>query len=180
MSLNLFQLTERGNDMSNTTFNWNDRLALIDHYKPTDEQACSTFGVTTEELKTAREMRTAGAFRASTTIDVNSYSNLFSGGKTERPSATSVKKPKATKPITATKTIKEPQKRGRKGDKIAKAFASIPNTPTPIEQYANTSGVSVAVLRQSKRFDKSPELGNVCVKKDKETKNLMIWREESK
>lgn len=182
---------KRGNtDMSKSkTMSWNDRFALIDHYKPNDDAACSAFGVTQDELKTAREMRSAGAFTATPDIDVKSYANLFSAAApaaassttktSRRGGATRTKKTTTTKgkPATATKKTKEPKKRGRKGDKIATAFAAIPTDPTPVEDFASDHGVSIAVLRQSKRFDKSPELGAVRVKKDKETKTLMIWRE---
>lgn len=183
---------KRGNvDMSKSkTMSWNDRFALLDHYKPTDDQACGAFGVTQDELKTAREMRSAGAFTATPDIDVKSYSNLFSAAapasadstpstkSTRRSTSTSTVKPSTKgKPQTATKKTKEPKKRGRKGDNIAKAFEAIPADPTPVDTFANDHGVSVAVLRQSKRFDKSPELGSVRVKKDKESKTLMIWRE---
>lgn len=184
--------------MSKKTLNWNDRFALMDHYKPSDEQACSAFGVTRDELRTARDMRSAGAFTASPNIDLNSYSNMFTASAsaapatntpsttstTRRSGSTSVTKEasgsKAGAPSTATKKTKEPKKRGRKGDNIAKAFAAIPATPTPVETFAANHGVSIAVLRQSKRFDGTGLTGAVRVKKDKESKTLMIWREESK
>lgn len=177
--------TNRGNKMSKSkSLGWNDRLALINHFKPTDKQACSTFGVSQEELNTARDLMAAGTFRPTPDIDFKSYESMFASDsttstKTEKKSgATSTKKPDGgdNKPVTATKKTKEPKKRGRKGDKIANAFAAIPTTPTPAEDFAQKHGVSLAVLRQSKRFDKHPDLGNVKVKKDKETKQLMISR----
>lgn len=175
------------------TLNWNDRFALLDHYAPSDEQACSAFSVTPDELKTARDMRSAGAFTATPDIDVNAYGNLFATASAVPASTPSTKTPSRrggvtsttktstteSKPATATKKSKEPKKRGRKGNNIAKAFAAIPTTPTPVEKFANDYGVSVAVLRQSKRFDTSSSAGAVRVKKDKESKTLMIWRESS-
>lgn len=171
------------------TMSWNDRFALLDHYEPSDATACDAFGVTQDELTTARDMRVAGAFTATPDIDVNSYSKMFASAEqpvakvstksTRRGGATSTTKTKTTsvKPVTATKKVKEPKKRGRKGDNIAKAFAAIPTSPTPVEAFATTHGVSIAVLRQSKRFDKTEGGGTVRVKKDKESKALMIWRE---
>ena len=163
---------------------WNDRFALIDKYKPTDSQACTALGVTTDELETARELRAAGRFSGESNINVDEYANLFAvdakSTKAEKKgSATSHTKPATSNtvaPQTATKPVKEAKKRGRKGSNIANAFVAIPNEAVPAEQFATEHSVSLAVLRQSRRFDKSG-LGPVRVKKDKETKQLMIWRE---
>ena len=186
--------------MSNSkTLNWNDRFALMDHYTPSDADACSAFGVTQTELDTARDMRAAGAFTATPDVDVKSYQNMFAAKSvttataskksasksstttSKKSGSTSVTKTKTTtaKPETATKKPKELKKRGRKGDRIAKAFAAIPATPVPVDKFASDNNVSLAVLRQSKRFDKSPEMGNVHVKKDKTSGSLMIWREKA-
>ncbi len=180
---------KRGNTMSKSkTLNWNDRFALIDHFKPSDADACTALSVTAEELKTARGMLAAGTFTPTPDLDYSAYEKLFastasaapaadkSAAKTTRRSG-STSTSKSDKPQTATKVTPAPKKRGRKGTKIAEAFAAIPTTPTPVDAFATSHGVSLAVLRQSKRFDKSPELGAVRVKKDKESKTLMIWRE---
>lgn len=81
-----------------------------------------------------------------------------------------------TKPESATKSTPVAKKRGRQSNKIANAFASLTSTPVSVESYAKEHGVSVAVLRQAKRFDKSGAVGQVHVKKDKESGSLMIWR----
>ena len=173
--------------MKGKSFTWNDRLTLIDHYKPTDEQACSVFGISQAELDVARNQQRAGVFSLSPTLDVGSYSGLFASGETtdDSTTVTSTKAPVRTKstvtstkaaPETATAKTREPKKRGRKGDKITQAFTAIPSTPTAAEEFAKTHGVSIAVLRQSKRFD-SVGGGTVKVKKDKTSKTLMIWRE---
>lgn len=81
-----------------------------------------------------------------------------------------------SKPQTATKPATIPAKRGRKGENVVKAFAAIPSTPVDVNQFAATQGVSLHVLRQSKRFDPNPALGKVRVAKDKATKTLMISR----
>ena len=83
------------------------------------------------------------------------------------------------KPQTATKVTKTPAKRGRKGENVVKAFAAIPTTPVDVDTFAKEQGVSLHVLRQSKRFDSNPSLGKVRVAKDKATKKLMICRVKS-
>lgn len=168
-----------------TTLNWSDRLALIDHYTPCDEQICHAFGVTQHELDAARQMQTIGTLAPSTNIDFKSYSTLFVGKAATtliKPSdvrevSTSTVKVQIKDPETATKKPLPKQKRGRKGNRIENAFAAIPATPMSVMAFIEQHAVSLAVLRQSKRFDKHPELGNVKVKKDKDTGELMVWRE---
>lgn len=173
--------------MKGKSFTWNDRLTLINHYKPSDEQACEAFGITQPELEVARNQLKAGVFSLSSTLDVGSYGNLFASSESteESTTVTTTKAPVRTKPtVTSTKAapetasakVREPKKRGRKGDKITQAFSSIPASPTAAEEFAKTHGVSIAVLRQSKRFD-TVGGGTVKVKKDKASKTLMIWRE---
>ncbi len=81
---------------------------------------------------------------------------------------------------TATKACKVPKKRGRKGDKIVKAFAEIPVNPVNFVDYAEAHQVSPNVLRQIKRHDKFSDTGKVFVRKNKQTKVMMIWREPTK
>lgn len=164
--------------MAKTNLNWNQRFALIDHYKPTDAQICTAFDVEQKELDTARSLRNAGQFIASSNLDVESYSSLFAA---PTPTVTSVATPKSDAPLTATKAIKVPKKRGRKGDKIKNAFAAIPTDATPAEDFAVNHGVSLTVLRQGKRFDPQPGTGKVHVKKvaqDSGEKVLCIWRDK--
>lgn len=89
-------------------------------------------------------------------------------------------------PETATKKSllpKEPKKRGRKGDKITTAFLSVSTVPVCANDFAEQHGISIAVLRQSKRFistmdaNIASQIGNIIVKQDKSTKKLMIWKE---
>lgn len=174
---------------------WNDRFALIDAYKPSDDAICSAFSVSSDELATARELRSSGTFTANEKFNVADYSDVFTisasksvnrkepsvDNKARTSSVTKIKKLDNTSPgkaESATKKTVLPKKRGRKGDKIVKAFAAIPTTPVSVEDFAKDHNVSVAVLRQNKRFDKSPELGAIQVKKDKESKRLMIWRDK--
>lgn len=179
--------------MKGKTLSWNDRLTLLNHYKPTDADAIQAFGVTQSELDVARTQLKAGGFRLSPELDVDSYGHLFASTAptTEATdgdsTVTSTKAPgrrtgststtKSGAPETASKPVREAKKRGRKGDKILKAFSSIPASPVAADEFAKTHGVSIAVLRQSKRFDTTRSPGTVRVKKDKGTKTLMIWRE---
>ncbi len=80
-------------------------------------------------------------------------------------------------PQTATKTPRVLKKRGRKGDKIAKAFDEIPAVAVNFEDYAQAHSVSTNVLRQIKRHDRYSDRGQVFVRKNKQTKTMMIWRE---
>lgn len=179
--------------MTKIIMSWADRFAMIDHYKPTDAQICVAFGLSQDELDTARTLRQAGSFRASPNLDVAKYANVFTGdtvqvatavntstsfGKTKPGSATT-----HTMPETASKRIRPPQKRGRKGDKISRALMAVPTTQTPVETFMAEHDVSLAVLRQSKRFiekldaDVQATIGQINVRQDKATKTLMIWRE---
>ena len=169
--------------------NWSERIALLQHYQPSIEQACAVFGCTKDELAVAQNLQASGTFNASD-IDVSSYAEHFATATDSVTRTESVDKatkanktvtvhsadPASEKPVTATKKVKQPQKRGRKGDKILTAFQAIPSTPTPVDAFMRQYNVSLAVLRQSKRFDKTG-LGPVNVRQDKDSKVLMIWRE---
>ena len=170
--------------MTKTTLSWGDKLALIDHYKPTVEVACQVFGCSADDIESAKALAHTNTIMPSKDLDIDAYANMFAS------KATSVVAPKADKgksttsttkattpPQTATKTTKTPQKRGRKGDKIATAFLNVPSAPVDVNSFAKQYNVSLAVLRQSKRFDKSGIEGAVRVKKDKDSGNLVIWRE---
>jgi hypothetical protein len=90
------------------------------------------------------------------------------------------------RPETATKkvVVKVNQKRGRKGNKITSAFLAVTNEPIAVDRFVMQHGVSLAVLRQSKRFieqmseEDVAKVGKIVVKQNKETKTLMIWRED--
>lgn len=196
---------------------WNDRFALIDHFAPSDNQACAVFGLSQSELETARDLRAAGTFASTPNFDVTQYTSVFSADnmpvaisnpvpvapptvvvkpavatqvttrvREERPVTAIQPKGTATthaKPETASRKVKEPQKRGRKGDKITRALTAVPTTPTPVDAFIAEHGVSLAVLRQSKRFMASMDaatiasIGKINVRQDKTSHQLMIWRE---
>lgn len=168
------------NDVKN--LGWGSRLALIDKYGASDEQAATAFGVPVEEIQTARELRNSGgAANMPIDIDVESYGNPFgkttveSAPTTNIQGATSVRRPTTRTPSeTATRVAPEPKKRGRKGSKINDAFAAIGTDPIPAQEFADKYNVSLNVLRQAKRFD-TTGLPRVRVKKIQGT--LMVFRE---
>lgn len=163
--------------MTKLNLSWSDRFALINRYQPTDEQVCTTFGLTQDELNTARDLAASGTFRANPNFDFSRFDNVF----TKPPE---VQTPAAfAKPESASKRVKVPQKRGRKGDKIITAFKAVPTTQMPVDAFIEQHGVSLAVLRQSKRFlskldaETVSQIGKINVRQDKASKKLMIWRE---
>jgi len=81
--------------------------------------------------------------------------------------------PQTEPAVTASRVLKRP---GRKGDKIKTAFLEIPENPVSFVDYAAKHGVSTNVLRQIKRHDIHSDLGKVFVRKNKQTKTMMIWR----
>jgi len=83
----------------------------------------------------------------------------------------------STPPETGSMPVRVLKKRGRKGDNIAKAFDQVPSIPVDFEEYASLHNVSTKVLRQIKRHDRYTDRGKVFVRKNKETKKMMIWRE---
>lgn len=138
---------------------WGQRFSLIDAYHLSAAVACETMGVTEDELNTALELKDKGIFKIDNVMDTAPFGELFGA----EPAARKIVKPSGP----STKRLAEPKKRGRKGDKITNAFLAVPVTPTPIEDFMSTHGVSLAVLRQAKRFDTTDlaEVRPVRVKK---------------
>lgn len=143
---------------------WSARFAIIDHFNPTDKVICEVFGVDADELNTARELRGKNTIAVDTNIDVSVYGSFFNP-KSRRTATTH------TPARTATKA-----KRGKRGNKIDTAFQAVSGTHVSATVFATEHGVSLAVLRQAKRFDKTG-MAPVHVKKSKETGKLEIWRE---
>lgn len=175
---------------------WNDRFALIDAYNPSTSSICNAFNLSPNELKTAQALRVAGTFAPNKKLDTNKFKGLFVNvpEELEAPVVLPTTYPTSPKvgttqitapPETATKkvVVKIPQKRGRKGDKITQALLAVTNEPIVIDNFVRDHGVSLAVLRQSKRFieqmskDDIQKVGKIVVKQNKE-KVLMIWRED--
>lgn len=82
-------------------------------------------------------------------------------------------------PKTANKPIVAPKKRGRKGDKIATAFAQIPSTPVDFIEYCAKHKLEPTVMRQIKRHDSCKDEGKAFVRKNKITKKMEIWRDKN-
>lgn len=155
---------------------WGERLAIINHFNLSDERVTDVFGVSTDELETARDLAARGSITVDDDIDYSQYEdelNIFSNYTPQ----VVIPSPEVEKPVTATKPAKEPKKRGRKGTKINDAFTNVPSEPTELEPFASQFNVSIAVLRQSKRFDKTGIPGEIRIRKNKETGIPMIWRE---
>ena len=171
---------------------WSDRFALIEAYQPDDQTICKTFNLSQGELQIAKSLKQSGTFMPNKAFDIHKYQNIFSNEVSVFTDVTPAHKlgnatSHTLNPQSATKRTaipKEPQKRGRKGDKISQALLVVPTIPEPVEEFALKNNVSVAVLRQAKRFldtmDKevADKIGKVIVKQNKLTKTLMIWRED--
>lgn len=166
---------------------WSDRFSIIAAAKVelpeiTEEDILKVFAVDKDEFEMANDCLADGTFKLNTRIDAAFYIPFFRG---ETPEFPEVEQRVRTLPEIVSKAIdpenrplfaSKPQKRsGRKGNNITRAFAAIPNTPVPAEEFATKNRVSMAVLRQYKRFDKE-NTGQVNVRKDKETGIIMIWR----
>lgn len=154
---------------TNKSLSKNDWEALRVHKGWDDPTFGKNAGLSANEVAAHHSMVANGMIIATPNLDFASYEKQFSTPST---GVTSIVKP----PQTATKPTKIPAKRGRKGDNVVKAFAAIPSTPIDVNKFAAEQGVSLHVLRQSKRFDPNPDLGKVRVAKDKTTKTLMISR----
>lgn len=144
-----------------SSLSWADRLVLIEKYELTAVEACNAFGVSDRELINAKHLQSRGIF-APTDINTEIYSAYFGkmrSGDAEMASA-KIYKPKGARP-----------------SKITQAFEAIGATAQPVETIVEQFGVSLAVLRQSKRFDKTG-VGQVHIRKDKDTGTLMVWREQ--
>ena len=167
--------------MTTPNLSWSDRLALIEHFNPSDDVICTTFNVTPKELKVMRGLQIVGTIVPTANLNIAAYADMFNTGpippspEPDPPPRIIAAPDVKTPPQTATHI---PKKRGRKGSKVADAFKAITTTPVPADTFMIEHKVSCPVLRQSTRFDPFPELGKVRVHQDKTTKILMVWREE--
>jgi hypothetical protein len=152
-----------------TNLSWGQRFALIAAYNLSAEAACEAFGVTTEELSTAVDLKGKGIFKSDTVMDVAPFGEMFGATPPAKPA-------RAAGP--ATKKAAAPKKRGRKGDKITTAFLAVPVEPVAIETFMSEFGVSLAVLRQAKRFDTTELAAERPVRVKKVAGVLTICRPE--
>lgn len=161
---------------------WADRFGIIAGMEvtPSDGDICRVFGVGQDDLANARQLYDQGIIRTNPRINVAFYARFFSGEKPEFPKG---EKRVRVLPHPAdneerrlfasqNKTVRP---RGRKSNNIDLAFKAIPASPVDVEKFAEKHRVSVAVLRQHKRFDKYD--GTVFVRKNKETGITEVWRE---
>lgn len=144
-----------------STLSWADRLTLIDSFSLNDSEACSAFCVTKQELMAAKDLTARGVFSPNDKLNTTIYSEFFT-------------KLRAGELDPSQKTFKP---KGTKPSKITQAFEAITDLPQKVETLVAEYGVSLAVLRQSKRFDRNGK-GQIHIRKDKDTKELMVWRAE--
>lgn len=145
-----------------STLSWADKLVLVKTFGLDETEACTAFGVTKQELDVAKNLEQRGVFRPNDSLNTEIYSDFFSklrSGELDHLQKTF--KPKGTRP-----------------SKIAMAFDSITDKPQAVNEIIEKYGVSLAVLRQSKRFDKGNS-GQIHIRKDKVSNELMVWREQS-
>lgn len=170
-----------------TQLSWSDRFSIIAAAKEeipevTEEDILKVFSVDKDEYAMAAECLKDGVFKLNAQIDAAFYIPYFRGEVPEFPELPARVRTlpevvsKATTPEERLLFASKPQKKsGRTGNNISRAFSAIPTVAVPVEEFAAKHRVSLAVLRQYKRFDKTGK-GQVNVRKDKETGVIMIWR----
>ena len=152
-------LQEKIKDLS-----WTQSLSIIQHYKPSEQRIGEIFGISKEKLQTLGII-----FKPDPTFDVTPYYVLFEPSS-EHPVMLPI--PKGESHYSQNK-----KRAGRPGNNIINSFWNVPSTPVGAIEFAEKSNVSLSVLRQSKRFDKTNLLGKVHVRKNKDG-ILMIWRDK--
>jgi hypothetical protein len=144
-----------------STLSWADKLVLVSRYELSETEACTAFGVTKQELVVAKNLLAKGVFAPNETLNTSIYSDFFvklRSGELDHLQKTF--KPKGARP-----------------SKITMAFEAITDSPQKVSEIIERYGVSLAVLRQSKRFDKG-NVGQIHIRKDKDTSELMVWRDK--
>jgi len=143
-----------------------EQVVLYNKFKPSDGVAKTLFQIDDSTLHIIKELSAEKFSPSTVSINPKLYKKRFED-------ATKNYQP----PRTATR---QRRPRGRPGLDIFKAFASIPlNKENSVDavKFAKEHGIAVSSLRQFNRFDKTRMNGDVKVRKDKETQNLMIWRD---
>lgn len=155
---------------------WSQRFGVFEELGVTDEQIMAALGIDRNELEAARESLEAGAFSVDASgIDVEAYAGLFVDPAEAEATVTPTTDEDTAPPATASQPERTPRKRGRKGTKILDAFNAVPAQPVDANAFAEQYGISLNVLRQAKRFDKTGLEGRVRVKKVDGT--LSVFRE---
>lgn len=152
---------------------WGQKFALIKAFKLDDATTVAKMNVTPNELHVAKELLRREAFAIDDSFDCSRYAEVFNPSEVPAKKVTGATSHKAASTVGA--DGEAPKKRGRKGDKITKAFQAITSSPIVADQFTKQHNISLAVLRQSKRFDKSGIPGTIHVKKREGA--LMVWRE---
>lgn len=165
-----------------TQLSWADRFGIIAKMEeqPTDADVCRVFKVSQDELDTARQCLNEGIFRINTNVNHQFYELFFKGETPEFPKTVQrvrvlplpVDNEERRLFASQNKVVRP---RGRKSNNIDLAFKSIPTAPMDVNTFIEKYRISLAVLRQHKRFDKYP--GTVFVRKNKETGVTEVWRE---
>ena len=143
------------------SLSWTQCRALIDFYNPSIQKISELFDIPSTQVKNLKIFEPDPAF------DVTPYHPIFSDD-----SAIYINLSTPDKNNFATKSKKP---RGRPGKKIITAFQNIPSEPVPVEDFASKWKISISVLRQSLRFDKTGLPGKVHVRQL--NGSLMIWRD---
>jgi len=163
-------LEPRGFTMNNvSTLNWQQRLAIISKLAPTDERASKVFGVSVDEINTARDSITADE-----NFDVTPFASQFTTTATTTTTTTT-----ATSTATGIK-----KKRGRTGSRVINAFANVSSTPVALADFATANNVSENVLRQVKRFTHNnqgtvlPQFEHKTIRVGKRDGTSCIWLDE--
>lgn len=161
---------------------WADRFGIVNNMDeaPSDTDICRVFKVSEDELVQARSLLDRGVLRTNPRVNHEFYSLFFKGQTPEFPKVTARTRVLPLPPDNEERRLfasqnKTVRPRGRKSNNIDLAFKAIPTTACDVEKFAEKHRVSVAVLRQHKRFDKYP--GTVFVRKNKDTGITEVWRE---
>ena len=145
------------------SLSWTQARSLIEHYQPSEQKISEVFGISPNQIKHL------DIFKPDPTFDVTPYYPLFEGN------STSIANPTGGGRVDSY-LIKAKKPRGRPGNRIITAFRNIPSEPTDVKAFAAKWQVSISVLRQSLRFDKTGLPGKVHVRLSKDG-ILVIWRD---
>lgn len=145
---------------------WEQRFAIVQMVKPnaTTVEISIVFGVPLLEAVRAVKNFKEGKLRPDLDMDTYPYKDIF--GNIEIPAVHETKPAKPTR------------------NKIVTAFMRIPvGIRTNAAEFCSENGISIHCLRQSKRFlehvpeDIKRQIGTIIVRTNKDTKELLVWRE---
>lgn len=148
------------------SLSWTQVRSLINHYQPSPQKISEVFGISPNQIKNLE------IFKPDPSFDVTPYYPLFEDN------TISISNPTNSGRVDSyLNKTKKP--RGRPGNRIITAFRNIPSEPTDVKAFAANWQVSVSVLRQSLRFDKTGLTGKVHVRLNSQG-ILVIWRDGAK